>query len=199
MGIIVKRVDSWRLEESIPVKVVSPRSAEAWKEIPHLEHDAIWDRFYDAFAFRPSVSASDWPSFREPTPSVTWDLEQAFDAIGECIWHAAGTAEYNAALLRALQQHVAPDERVLALDWQHSGSFFYPHRWSFDDPPAAWEIPSLPDGEYHIFVAEDFRFGSLGHPWEQTLCIFGAGFLETYLSSAPRLLNRVVRRNGRAV
>ncbi|MEE1806266.1 DUF2716 domain-containing protein [Streptomyces sp. BE133] len=31
-----------------------------------------------------------------------------------------------------------------------------------------------PNGNYFIFLSEDFRAGSFGHPWEESPCLFGS-------------------------
>jgi len=60
---------------------------------------------------------------------------------------------------------------LYALDWQHPCYWLYPHA-SFDaDDEDAWLVPVLPNGDYYIFLAEDFSFGSFGHPWEMTITI----------------------------
>ena len=67
---------------------------------------------------------------------------------------------------------------MFALDWQHASYEFYPHLFRAADEPRNWCIPALPSGEYHLLITEDHRLGSLGHPWEKTLCVFGEGFLD---------------------
>ena len=47
---------------------------DAWKELSRHRYDKVWDSFDQEFQFRPSVSAKDWPTFREPAPSITWDI-----------------------------------------------------------------------------------------------------------------------------
>ncbi len=37
----------------------------------------------------------------------------------------------------------------------------------------------FPDGDYHIVLTEDMTIGTFGHPWEQTLCVFGAALVDT--------------------
>jgi hypothetical protein len=34
-------------------------------------------------------------------------------------------------------------------------------------------VTPFPNGDYYIFLSEDFRTGTFGHPWEETMCIFG--------------------------
>jgi len=170
---------------------------DAWVEIaPRERYNAVWDRFDAAFEFRPSVSPVGWPSFKEPTPSVTFtvaDLLREFNP-----WRDPRATPYNLGLLGALLTHVSPDEPVLALDWQHRAYEFYPHRFSGADAPSNWRVPALPSGEYHIFVTTDFRLGSLGHPWEGSVCVFGDGFVGDYSRQSPLGRDRIMRRRGAA-
>ncbi len=165
---------------------------EAWIELPHHRYTEVWDRFDETFQFRPSVRPENWPAFREPDPFVTWDIGELLREFDPGLDPRA--TPYNLALLAALQEFVPEDEPVLALDWQHTSYEFYPHRFRRPEEPANWCIPALPSGEYHIFVTEDYRLGSLGHPWEETLCVFGQGFLEAYRRVSPLAENRIVRK-----
>jgi hypothetical protein len=167
---------------------------DAWIELPRHRHDKVWDRFDEAFQFRPSVRPEDWPTFKEPAPSVTWDISDLLGAFSP--WRDPQATPCNLALWQALKECVAEDEPVLALDWQHTGYEFYPHRFRAPERPMNWCIPALPAGEYHIFLAEDHRLGSLGHPWAQTLCIFGEGFVEAYLRATPLGRGRIIRQQS---
>ncbi|MFB4279141.1 DUF2716 domain-containing protein [Nonomuraea sp. MTCD27] len=35
----------------------------------------------------------------------------------------------------------------------------------------------FPNGDYYVFLSEDRTNGTFGHPWEQTLCIFGTSLI----------------------
>jgi hypothetical protein len=111
-------------------------------------------------------------------------------------WDDPVATPYNLALLDALRAWVPPDEPVLALDWQHASYEFYPHRFAEPRDPTGWRVPALPAGDYYLFVTPDHRLGSLGHPWEQTLCVFGDGFLDSYTAATPLGDERIVRRRG---
>jgi hypothetical protein len=172
-------------------------STEASVEIANDEYHRVWDQFDDAFAFTPSVRPEHWSGFREPAPSITWDIGHLLCDFYP--WRDAQATPYNLALLKALTQFVAADESVFALDWQHNSYEFFPHRFRFADDPMNWQIPALPSGEYHIFVTKDYRLGSLGHPWEQTVCVFGEGFVDAYEQASPLQDAKIVRqRLGRA-
>ena len=56
-----------------------------------------------------------------------------------------------------------------------------------------------PDGDYYCFVDRELRFGTLGHPWEQTLCVFGDQLLAGLEAVFIDLLGLPIRRGGRDV
>jgi hypothetical protein len=136
----------------------------------------FWDPFDAKFDFRPDFRTPG-PTIIEPEPSVTIDLSPLFAGPGPTF--AAGRAAINAIALFAMTQAFAADERLLVLDWQHSSYWFWPHRHAISDDHT-WHVEVFPDGDYYAFLTEDMTEGTFGHPWEQTLCIFG-----------PRLLPRL--------
>jgi hypothetical protein len=105
--------------------------------------------------------------------------------------------DLNRKTLKAFRRCVPPGKRIYTLNWQHECFFFNPHKQVETADTKAWKIPVLPDGDYYIFVAQDLSFGIFGHPWEQTICIFGSDLLEAFESDNPRLLNVVVRKDGK--
>ena len=147
----------------------------AWKELTSQEYDEVWDRFVDEFAFKPSVQEADWPSFEPLGPFITWSL-------------SAG-ATLDDFALAAFRKLLAPGKRMFALDWRHVC-------WSFD-PHAAferWEVPVIPNGDYYLFIAPDFEWGWLGHPWEQSICIFGEPLLSFVAANQPEAFTEIIRR-----
>ncbi|MEU2865764.1 DUF2716 domain-containing protein [Streptomyces mirabilis] len=78
-------------------------------------------------------------------------------------------------------------EPLWILDWQHicyrlrpdlpSTDMFLP-RVLEGRSREGWPLSPYPDGDYYIFLADDLRFGTFGHPWEHSLCVFGAELLE---------------------
>lgn len=94
--------------------------------------------------------------------------------------------------LAAFQRCTAKSQRLYALDWQHEGYWFYPH----GNYPDKGLIPVFPDGDYYIFLAEDFSFGTFGHPWEESLCIFGQPLLNAFAQDPPLLFHDIIRSVG---
>jgi hypothetical protein len=154
----------------------------AWTELTKSEYDDVWDRFYADFQFRPSILPADWPGIREPEPSETYR-----------IGHIYGNPEaerlignLDRSALAAYRSCVGNDESIYALDWQHPCYWFKPHQQKEADP---WKVPSLPNGDYYIFLAVDFRFGWFGHPWEQTICVFGQQLLTAIHERPPEVFS----------
>ncbi|GHF85694.1 hypothetical protein GCM10018790_73950 [Kitasatospora xanthocidica] len=89
----------------------------------------------------------------------------------------------------------APAESLWALDWQHTCYRLRPDLRGKEQ----WPLSPYPDGDYYIYLADDLRFGTFGHPWEHTLCVFGAELLDEIEEKVGELLQRVVRRDGQPV
>jgi putative transposase len=117
-------------------------------------------------------------------------------------------AEFKSeALRRGCEQHgIALNYRprglahfgVVVLDWQHPSYRCRPHRVRGEEPPdATWPIEVHPDGDYYIWLAEDLRYGTFGHPWEPGLCIFGEEPLAAFAEIGDEALGRILRRDGR--
>ena len=157
---------------------------KAWLELPDDEYDKIWERFYSEFKFNPSVYPKNFPGIREPSPSITYSVADASKFINDL----------DAQMLAVLRRIIAPEARLYVLDWQHACFWFYPHVAGSE----AFERSVFPDGDYHIFLAEDFSLGIFGHPWEQTVCVFGERLIEVMEQHRPRLFSQVLRRNGQA-
>ncbi|WP_329613934.1 DUF2716 domain-containing protein [Streptomyces brevispora] len=160
-------------------------------ELPDDEYRRIWDRFYDEFDFHPSVSR--WPAIKEPAVSVTWSLFALDDDPNyERLDRLVEVVE------QGLSSCTAPNEMLLALDWQHTSYRFAPREVG-GHGQEGWPLSPYPDGDYYIYLSEDFRTGSFGHPWEESLCLFGEDLLHTTSAELNKVLGQPIRRSGRAV
>ncbi|ABP55303.1 DUF2716 domain-containing protein [Salinispora tropica] len=171
-----------------------PMATRAYRELSG-DDAAVWDRFYATFDFRPSMRRL--PAITEPAPSVTWSLSGLDDDAGYA--RLDRLTEVVHAGLTAL----AGTGSILCLDWQHSCYRVWPSLVGPEniDPPGqpGWPLSPYPDGAYHIYLAEDFRFGTFGHPWEPSLCVFGGDLLDLVEADLYEVLGQVVRRDGRQV
>jgi hypothetical protein len=127
-----------------------------------------WTPFHQRFAFRPGMRS--WPAIEEPRPSVTFDLGPLF--AGSHAQFAAGADAINSLTLLALIRVLDPDTSVVVLDWQHQTYRFRPHLFACQSDQQ-WPTTVFPNGDYYIFLTDDMSTGTFGHPWEQTLCVFG--------------------------
>ncbi|MFD7974256.1 DUF2716 domain-containing protein [Streptomyces sp. NPDC059071] len=161
-------------------------------KLQEAEYHRVWDRFCAEFVFRPSMYAAKWPAIKEPTASVTWSLAALDD-----------DPDYMRLdrLVEVVQQGltacVLPQDRLFALDWQHA-SFRFSPRMVGGPGQERWPLSPYPDGDYYIYLTEDFLTGSFGHPWEHSLCLFGQAFLDTVAAQVDEILGVPIRRSGRA-
>ncbi|MGW6980836.1 DUF2716 domain-containing protein [Streptomyces sp. NPDC054932] len=145
----------------------------------------VWERLEREFGFRPSISR--FPGFDEPAPSVTWSLD-AIDRGGDELLDELGRI-----VRRALRAVTRPGRTLYWLDWQHIGYAFDPHRVGGPGRPK-WPGSAYPDGDYYLYLDPDLCFGTFGHPWEGTLCVFGAPLAAVVEGELTGLLGEPVRR-----
>jgi hypothetical protein len=151
-----------------------PPVEPAWEPIPMEADDTCWTSFCQRFDFRPGTRS--WPAITEQRPSVTIDLGPIF-ASSEPQF-AAGADAVNGLTLLALVRALDRDTGVVALDWQHQTYRLWPDRFACQPDPQ-WPTTVFPNGDYYIFLTEDMSTGTFGHPWEQTLCVFGEPLVST--------------------
>ncbi|MCK5945022.1 MAG: DUF2716 domain-containing protein [Planctomycetes bacterium] len=166
----------------------------AWEEQPLDADESVRTRFERRFRFRPSTT--EWPAFQEPRDSVTYSIGHAYD---DPDGYAQLTLDLCRKLVVALRRCTPPGDFVDVLDWQHPSYRFWPHEPFDFESEDDWPVPALPNGDYYIFLARDLETGVLGHPWEQTMCVFGSRLLEAFGQDLPLLFGDPVRRGGKVV
>ena len=141
---------------------------DGWRELTSSEDTAYWATFTDKFGeLRPGVNPESWPAVVESVPSVTFDLD-----VSEPATWATQMDAVNAEALRCFVTKFTDDPDWIVLNWRHPG-------YALDvgvhalTPDTEWRVPVHPDGDYYIFTRPDLSEGTFGHPWEQTLCVFG--------------------------
>ncbi|MBX9245974.1 DUF2716 domain-containing protein [Actinotalea ferrariae] len=145
----------------------SPFAAEGiWRPLPYDEAWALVDAHLD---FRPDFYERETPAIDLPAGSLVIDLSPVFSVPGPRF--AAGLAAVNAAALRNFVWLTA-DEELIALDWQHTPYRYNPGAHALAGLPE-WPVPVFPDGDYFIHHAPRLEWGTLGHPWQQTLTLWG--------------------------
>jgi len=139
------------------------------------EDNFVWNRIYSEFHFNPSINKSVLP-FELNCNYQIYDIskltEKNIDDMDDIITNI---------LIKCTEE----TETVYALDWQHSSFKFNPRNKEeqksiyvkddkyFGGGYNAYFPSYYPDGDYYFFIASDFSFGYLGHPWQNKVWIFG--------------------------
>jgi hypothetical protein len=146
-------------------------SAGIWHPI---EYDDAWDPFHDRFDFTPDFYNLDTPVIKLPENSLVVDLAPIFGSEGARF--AADEMAINAYALRAFVW-LSEGAELLALDWQHPAYRYSPgaHALADDD----WAVPVFPNGDYYIHTTPDLVWGTFGHPWQQSLTIWGSELIDS--------------------
>ncbi|MFB6615147.1 DUF2716 domain-containing protein [Streptomyces sp. NPDC056367] len=167
-----------------------PRAPEPARPAQFLDwlHDdgPLWDRFYADFDFKPSTTYR--PAITEPSPSAVWNLHSHHRIVPDL------PAELDAIVQRGLLAATEPGEFVYWLDWQHDGYRYDPRRVGVPGRPAVPGLGTYPDGDYYLHLTHDLRLGTFGHPWEQTLTVWGPALLNAVEGGLTDLLGEPVRR-----
>ncbi|GIH23887.1 hypothetical protein Aph01nite_21970 [Acrocarpospora phusangensis] len=99
---------------------------------------------------------------------------------------------------RGLLACAVPGEPLYWLNRYHAGSRFDPLRVGGPGQPR-WPGRAYPDGDYYVYLTSDLRLGTFGHPWEESLCVFGRDLLTEVEDDLTDLLGTVLRRGGRNI
>ncbi len=149
----------------------SINAADVWREI---DYDVAWAPFDQRFAFSANFHEREHPAIRLSDDCLVLDLGDVFANDGPRF--AAAETAINASGLRAFVW-LAGDEELTALDWQHPAYRYSPALQSLTDAAAA--VPVFPNGDYFAHMTQDLWWGTFGHPWQQTLTIWGVDMIET--------------------
>jgi len=160
-----------------------------WMPLTQREEDGVWERLFAELHFPMGSRAG-----KEQTPSLTYAIGYVFEE--DITVRDALEDDLDQKTLAALRRCISQDQRLYALDWQHQSYWFYPHRFSDASSWAAWKVPVLPDGDFYVFLAEDFSFCLFGDCINFTICVFGQALLDAFAHDRPILLEHVVRVNG---
>lgn len=159
----------------------------AWAQVRGEQAQRLWDRFDAEFRFRPSMY--ELPGIDEPAPSITYSLTYEDGRRAEPVW-------VNRAILAALRRVTSVDDSMVVLNWQHQTYRCRPDKVRDEEPPdESWPTEIYPDGDYYIWLAEDCRYGTFGHPWEPSLCVFGEELLAAVAEGGDEAMGRILRRN----
>ena len=152
-------------------------------ELKRDEYDEIWDRFEDRFAFKPNYYEQVIPAINEPPGSITYTLAPEFNE--------SALKQLNAVFLGAYRLVLPKGQWLYRLDWQHQSYKLDLHASENEQPLAIY-----PDGDYYITLTEDMNTGTFGHPWQQSVCVFGDELVKHIRANTPSIFTSVIRHNA---
>ncbi|MFB9328303.1 DUF2716 domain-containing protein [Paenibacillus aurantiacus] len=151
-----------------------------WTELSGDEYQKVWSRFEREFNFGRTDGVR---SFASPVPFITYDIAEVY---GKPYFE-----EYYLDLhekMRCLFINCTLErEKIYALDWQHDCYLVDPRLEPDLTEFGEWLIPILPNGDYYFFLDKDFKWGVLGHPWKNTITIFGEKLIKGIEANKPLL------------
>ncbi|GGI11504.1 DUF2716 domain-containing protein [Gottfriedia solisilvae] len=158
-----------------------------WIELNDKERRNVWDNFDKKFNFEPSMKK--FPSYSPSRPFITYDISSIWGAID----HEELYFDLETKFLECFKLLTKPNEYFYALDWQHDCYSVNAFLEFPRDELNRWIIPAIPDGDYYFFIQENFKWGVLTHPWEQTITVFGKEIIEVIKDNKPKIFHTVLR------
>ncbi|QEV93418.1 DUF2716 domain-containing protein [Bacillus velezensis] len=155
-----------------------------WHCLSEEETERLWRRVNRAVKWK---SGSIFASIKPPKPFQIFDVSQGFnDEKGRIGF----LEDAEVQLLKALQSCTLKQEFIYALDWQHECYLFNPHAPIDKDELGEWLVSVIPNGDYCFFIHQDFQWGLLGDPRQQTITVFGSPLIRAIERNAPVLFQK---------
>ena len=124
--------------------------------------DEFWGKICGEFSFGTDSSGEEYRWLTLPEPHKKYSLGP--------LWTDAQEMLVNSFFAEL-------SESVVALDWQHECFKFSPSEKS----SFAETLPTYyPDGDYHFFIDEKWRFGLFGHPWLGEIIVLGSDLIQKF-------------------
>lgn len=134
----------------------------------------IWNRFNQRFAFKANYYERRKPAIRLDRRCLVIDLAPIYE--GPMEENAANEERLDHTAFQAFAD-LAGDGELVAIDWQHQTFRYSPRAHVNANTRCAVSV--LPDGDYYGHMTEDLRWGTFGHPWQQTLTLWGDDLVAT--------------------
>lgn len=142
--------------------------------------DKIWNKIYKDYKFNPSINLDVIP-FKFKFEVVCYALNSFWTLQQE-------------HLVNEIFKEIS-NEELYALNWHHDCFIYNPHKyknftkqWYDESRDVNVYFPSYyPDGDYYFFIAKDFSYGLLGHPWREEIYIFGDALIELFKANEDAL------------
>ncbi len=138
--------------------------------------DQLWDKMLGEYHFSPR-----WNPDKSP---FSFPHSYELYRLGEGCW----SQEQETRINEIFETLVPEDGFLYALDWNHDCYIFNPreriplfYHYRDEERDCNVYFPSYyPHGDYHFFIAADWSFGMLGHPWRRELYLWGGELTERF-------------------
>jgi len=168
-----------------------------WTPVPDTKNDELWATFTTRFSFRRSVSRSEGLAIKETVPFVMWSVSGVRELYAKDAQQFR-TVEWRSRdrLLQALVGLGNFAGRMYALDLNHAGHSFDPSVIAHHGVDK-WPVPLIPIHNYSLFVDPSFSVGLLGHPWDESIYVFGEPLVEQFARNPLPCFGDVIRSSDR--
>ncbi|MCB1198380.1 MAG: DUF2716 domain-containing protein [Deltaproteobacteria bacterium] len=144
-----------------------------WQFLQENEHDLVLDSFAKQYSFRPSMDPKQWPSIQTKSPIMMFDVSSYYRNEGQI----SGQDIEKALQDLAIEMFCAlthKHEKMWAIDWHHLSYEFDPRKpMDLCEDFDRWLVPIFPNGDYTIFLCQDYANVWFGHPWQQSIALIG--------------------------
>lgn len=161
---------------------------ENWSFIDEEKENLIWEEFIELFNFKKSNFKNRSVSFDVPKPYITYDISKIYEKETYKLLYK----DLEEKMEKIFIENTRDDEYIYVLDWNHQCYLFNPRIKSQKNEFDEWIIPLYPDGDYYFFIKSDFSWGYLGHPWHNTVTIFGHELIKSINKNKPILFDTVI-------
>jgi len=172
--------------------------SELWVILQDDELNHVWDMVDSQFSFNPSMNTGA-PPFIFEMPVDSYDISQSPIYCGD---------ETTKGIIKSVFiQCMDNDDFMYALDWQHTCFRYNPRISVKIEYPVFVPDESLPlsmrhlpfggynvyfpefypNGDYYFFIAKDFRWGYLTHPWLKKAWVYGDNLMLLFKKHAVKL------------
>ncbi|MFC4652416.1 DUF2716 domain-containing protein [Lactococcus nasutitermitis] len=164
---------------------------QVWTILSDEEYKIVWDKIYSDFHFSPSIKIS----------MKTFDFPFQADCYEVDYQKYSQNKSFNDVMRSIFISAMGDDDWMYVLDWQHTCFHWNPRIEDKYDYPVFHKdkryagngyniyFPEFyPNGDYYFFIAKDFRWGYLGHPWKKKIWVYGTE-LRKMIKENQQILN----------
>ncbi|MFD0999498.1 DUF2716 domain-containing protein [Ohtaekwangia kribbensis] len=146
-----------------------------WAALSEEECNDVWEKLHLHYNF---------PAINTDKPILTFSIQDVWE-------NDYFREDLERKALDILISITRPGEKLLALDWEHT-CYRVDLRLHKENPHAEniFHIPFIPDGDYYIFVTEDFENVWFGHPWKETITVIGEKLAAAVNKNLPEVFKQ---------